>query len=92
MTSRQLEQTLMKVKLFCQLHNDYGSGKTGKSLFIPTPGQYEQLYLAKKLKEDGMVHAEQDDFKIDNLPEVKIYGLQCFDDPDWKKIICVFEI
>jgi hypothetical protein len=28
--------------------------------------------FSQKLKEDGMVpYAEQDDFKIDNLPEVK---------------------
>jgi predicted glycosyltransferase len=77
MTSRQLEQTLMKVKLFLA-RSGYTTimdlVKLGKSLFIPLR-QYEQLYLAKKLKEDGMVpYAEQDDFKIDNLPEVKKYS------------------
>jgi hypothetical protein len=25
-----------------------------KAFFIPTPGQYEQLYLAKKLEEEGI--------------------------------------
>jgi predicted glycosyltransferase len=43
-----------------------------KAFFIPTPGQYEQLYLAKKLQEEGLApYAEQDDFKIDYLPQVK---------------------
>jgi hypothetical protein len=47
----------------------------------PTPGQYEQLYLAKKLQEEGLApYAEQDDFKIDYLPQIKKYsGLQYFD-------------
>jgi hypothetical protein len=47
--------------------------RLGKSLFIPTPGQYEQLYLAKKLQEEGLApYAEQDDFKIDYLPQIKV--------------------
>jgi hypothetical protein len=45
--------------------------RLGKSLFIPTPGQYEQLYLAKKLQEEGLApYAEQDDFR-DYLPQIK---------------------
>jgi len=43
-----------------------------KSFFIPTPGQYEQLYLAKKLEEENVVpFCNQDDFNIDKLKEVK---------------------
>jgi predicted glycosyltransferase len=42
-----------------------------KSLFIPLR-PYEQLYLAKKLQEEGLApYAEQDDFKIDYLPQIK---------------------
>jgi len=99
MTSRQLEQTFNESDIvlarsgYTTIMDLVKLGK--KAFFIPTPGQYEQLYLAKKLKEDGMVpYAEQDDFKIDNLPEVKKYsGLQCFNNtPDWKKLFGVFEI
>jgi uncharacterized protein (TIGR00661 family) len=45
-----------------------------KAFFIPTPGQYEQEYLAKKLKKDGLFpFANQDDFQIENLNEVDLY-------------------
>ncbi|MEZ7507089.1 glycosyltransferase [Flavobacterium sp. Arc2] len=99
MTSRQLEQTFNESDIilarsgYTTIMDLVKLGK--KAFFIPTPGQYEQLYLAKKLKEDGIVpYAEQDSFKIDNLPEVKKYsGLQCFDNtPDWKKLFSIFEI
>lgn len=99
MTSRQLEQTFNESDIVLAR-----SGYTTimdlvrlekKAFFIPTPGQYEQLYLAKKLQENGMApYAEQDNFKIDNLPEIKKYtGLSCFDNtPDWKQLFGVFEI
>ncbi|CAM2820140.1 glycosyltransferase [Flavobacterium frigoris] len=99
MTSRQLEQTFNESDIilarsgYTTIMDLVKLGK--KAFFIPTPGQYEQLYLAKKLKEDGMVpYAEQDDFKIDHLPEIKKYsGLQYFDNtPDWIKLFEVFEI
>jgi uncharacterized protein (TIGR00661 family) len=36
-----------------------------KAIFVPTPGQTEQKYLAKKLKEKGLYYSmEQDDFNI----------------------------
>jgi uncharacterized protein (TIGR00661 family) len=49
-----------------------------KAFFIPTPGQYEQEYLAKKLKRNGIFpFAEQNDFKIEMLNQVPLYkGLQ----------------
>ena len=56
MNSRQLEQTFNESEIvLCR------SGYTTimdlvklekKAYFIPTPGQYEQEYLAKKLKEE----------------------------------------
>ncbi len=78
MTSEQLEQTFNESELLlCR------SGYTTimdlaklekKAFFIPTPGQYEQEYLARKLQEQGLVpYANQDDFKIDNLHEVELY-------------------
>ena len=50
------------------------------AFFIPTPGQYEQIYLAKELKEKGIVPScKQENFKLENLGEVSIYkGLKCF--------------
>jgi UDP:flavonoid glycosyltransferase YjiC (YdhE family) len=45
-----------------------------KAFFIPTPGQYEQEYLAERLKENGIVsYSKQDFFKIENLKEIYEY-------------------
>ena len=45
-----------------------------KAFFIPTPGQFEQEYLAKKYKEEGLVpYANQDDFKIENIQDIPYY-------------------
>jgi UDP:flavonoid glycosyltransferase YjiC (YdhE family) len=65
-----------------------------KAFFIPTPGQGEQEYLARKLKEAGLVpFAAQDDFKIKNLEEVNFYtGLSMPDNNNnWKKLFSLFE-
>lgn len=65
-----------------------------KAFFIPTPGQYEQEYLAKKLKKDGLVpYAKQDSFKIANLLEIDLYkGLpQMEQEIDWKHLLAIFE-
>lgn len=46
-----------------------------KAFFIPTPGQYEQEYLAKKLDESGEVpFCNQEDFTIKKLDEVANYS------------------
>jgi uncharacterized protein (TIGR00661 family) len=63
-----------------------------KAFFIPTPGQYEQEYLAKKLKKEGLVpYCKQDKFKVSKLSEVDLYkGLK-----DFKCIVtwkCLFEL
>lgn len=46
-----------------------------KALFIPTPGQYEQEYLAKKLSAQGLVpYVTQDRFTLDALGKVPLYS------------------
>lgn len=46
-----------------------------KAYFIPTPGQYEQQYLAKRLKERGLVPScKQDKFALEKLSEVEVYS------------------
>ena len=65
-----------------------------KAFFIPTPGQYEQEYLAKKYKEEGLVpYAMQDDFKMENIQEIDNYkGLPQIDSEiNWKTLFQVFE-
>ncbi|GGG36533.1 glycosyl transferase [Croceivirga lutea] len=53
-----------------------------KAFFIPTPGQYEQVYLAKRLDKLGLVpFAKQEDFKLKDLKRVKRYeGLAKLED------------
>ncbi|WP_313791256.1 glycosyltransferase [Lacinutrix neustonica] len=46
-----------------------------KAFFIPTPGQFEQEYLAKRFDDLKMVPTcAQDDFKIEMLEKVKHYS------------------
>lgn len=98
MNSRQLEQTFNESEtVLCR------SGYTTimdlvklekKAFFIPTPGQYEQEYLAKKLKEEGLVpYAKQSDFQMENLKEMENYkGLPLIETPmNWKNLFEVFE-
>ena len=64
-----------------------------KAFFIPTPGQFEQEYLAKHLKRNGFLpFAKQDDFNIENLVEVQLYqGLpQLRKDINWKELFELF--
>jgi len=98
MSTRQLEQTFNESDMvLCR------SGYTTimdlakldkKAFFIPTPGQYEQEYLAEKLKREGLVpYANQDDFSMKNILEIQNYqGLPSFEnDYDWKELFQVFE-
>jgi len=46
-----------------------------KAFFIPTPGQFEQEYLAKKLTKEGIAPScNQEDFKIKMLSDTKNYS------------------
>lgn len=65
-----------------------------KAFFIPTPGQFEQEYLARRLKRNGFLpYAKQDDFVIKNLSEVSLYGglPYLINEIDWKQLFVLFE-
>ena len=64
-----------------------------KAFFIPTPGQFEQEYLAKKLRRNGMApFAKQEKFKLAKLSEVPLYkGFESINTPvDWNNLFSVF--
>ena len=52
-----------------------------KAFFIPTPGQFEQEYLAERLTKMGLVPScNQDEFTLDKLDSIKNFkGLNAFD-------------
>ncbi|MGL2962346.1 glycosyltransferase [Flavobacterium sp. RSB2_4_14] len=65
-----------------------------KAFFIPTPGQFEQEYLAKRYKRNGIApFAKQDDFRIENLMEIQLYkGLPKLNKPiNWKQLFILFK-
>ena len=65
-----------------------------KAFFIPTPGQYEQEYLAKKYKAEGLVpYCKQEKFKAKKLFKVDLYkGLRDFNTKiDWKSLFEILE-
>jgi uncharacterized protein (TIGR00661 family) len=97
MKTRQLEQTFNESeKVLCR------SGYTTimdlvklhkKAFFIPTPGQYEQIYLAEKLQNEGLVpYATQDSFKIEELSKIETFkGLPELDTTvNWEELFKVF--
>ena len=97
MNSRQLEHVFNESKIvLCR------SGYTTimdlvqlekKAFFIPTPGQYEQEYLAKKLSDEKRVpFATQEDFKIEDLKSIDLYnGLPQIDNRiNWDSVFKVF--
>ena len=64
-----------------------------KAFFIPTPGQYEQEYLAKRLKKNGLFpFNNQDNFKIENLSEIPLYkGVKTNNkNINWKELFEIF--
>lgn len=98
MNTRQLEQTFNESEVvLCR------SGYTTimdlvklekKAFFIPTPGQFEQEYLAEKLEKEGLVpYAKQDDFRMENIFEIQYYkGLEGFENSlNWTELFEVFE-
>jgi uncharacterized protein (TIGR00661 family) len=97
MKTRQLELTFNESKkVLCR------SGYTTimdlvklnkKAFFIPTPGQYEQIYLAKKLEKEGLVpYAIQENFRIEDLSKIDQYkGLPHLDGTiNWEELFKVF--
>lgn len=64
-----------------------------KAFFIPTPGQFEQVYLAERLTEMQMVPScKQDEFSIDKLDQAQNFmGLKAFNfDVDYKELFSLF--
>ncbi len=46
-----------------------------KAFFIPTPGQYEQEYLAKRLDKKGLFpYAKQEEFQVGDLKRIRDYS------------------
>ncbi len=65
-----------------------------KALLIPTPGQYEQEYLARRLQKKSMLpFVKQENFNISNLEVVKIFiGLpEIKEEQNWKNLFRLFE-
>ena len=66
-----------------------------KAFFIPMPGNYEQEYLAKKLKKAGVApFSPQDSFGWEDLEKVNLYkGLKHLnsDEVKWKDLFRLFE-
>ncbi|WP_046756310.1 glycosyltransferase [Kordia jejudonensis] len=65
-----------------------------KAFFIPTPGQFEQEYLAKRLQKQQIVPmATQDEFSIDQLSSVANFkGLSSFThEEDYKSLFNLFQ-
>jgi uncharacterized protein (TIGR00661 family) len=65
-----------------------------KAFFIPTPGQYEQLYLAKRLKNLGIAPScKQENFHLKQLDEINNYrGLEDFKTTtDYQALFSLFE-
>ena len=64
------------------------------AFFIPTPGQYEQEYLAEQLRDNCIVPScEQKEFCLDKLNEISHYnGLRSFkSEPDYSQLFGSFE-
>ncbi len=64
-----------------------------KAFFIPTPGQYEQEYLAERLDKNGVVpFSVQEAFTLEDLKRVDDYqGLTNFESPiDYASLFAVF--
>ncbi|APY10620.1 glycosyltransferase [Seonamhaeicola sp. S2-3] len=85
MTSKLLEKTINESELVISR-----SGYTTvmdlaklnkKAFFIPTPGQFEQEYLAKRLTKLNLVPScKQEDFTIDKIEDIANFkGLKAFD-------------
>ena len=65
-----------------------------KAFFIPTPGQFEQEYLADKFKIAGLIAStKQHKFKIEYLGSASLYkGFPKINaDTDWKELFYLFQ-
>ena len=65
-----------------------------KAFFIPTPGQFEQEYLAKKYDQEGLIpYCKQNKFTLNYLEKIAFYkGFpQCKDEVNWKELFALFQ-
>lgn len=65
-----------------------------KAFFIPTPGQFEQEYLAEKFQEESLVpFCKQENFTIDKLMKTENYkGLSCIEEQvNWTELFSLFD-
>lgn len=65
-----------------------------KAFFIPTPGQFEQEYLAVKFQKEKLVpFANQQDFKLQNLSKISDFkGFSSLaTETDWCKLFSLFQ-
>ncbi|WP_248724897.1 glycosyltransferase [Seonamhaeicola sp. ML3] len=97
MTSELLEKTINESELIISR-----SGYTTvmdlaklnkKAFFIPTPGQFEQEYLAERLTRQNLVPScNQDDFSIKKIEDTKDFeGLKSFNfETDYKELFSLF--
>ena len=98
MTSSLLEKTINESALIIS-RSGYTTvmdlAKLGKkAFFIPTPGQFEQEYLAKRLTELKLVPScSQDDFNLSKLENMDTFkGLKAINfNTDFKKLFSLFE-
>ena len=98
MTSNQLETAINESELVV-CRSGYTTimdlAKLGKkAFFIPTPGQFEQEYLAELMEKQNLVpFCSQDDFTLDKLQIVKNYeGLSELSyDVNYKKLFRLFK-
>ncbi|MGB3344339.1 MAG: glycosyltransferase [Aequorivita sp.] len=99
MTTEELEETINKSEIIIS-RSGYTTimdltvlGK--KAFFIPTPGQYEQEYLAGRFKNLGIVPScKQSKFKLKKLAKVAVYkGLETLTQPspNFSELFSLFE-
>lgn len=98
MGSEELEETLNRSDIIVS-RSGYSTimdlvALEKKAFFIPTPGQYEQEYLANRLKRHGVVPATtQDKFKLEHLDQCQLFdGLKPVTNEtiDWENLFSLF--
>lgn len=98
MTSQQLEASINQSEIML-CRSGYTSAMdlaklNKKCFFIPTPGQFEQEYLAKKYNENQYApFSKQTDFRIEDLIKVRSYnGFPNRDNvANWQELFSLFK-
>jgi len=79
MLGNELEETILRSKLVVS-RSGYSSimdleALEAKAFFVPTPGQFEQEYLAERLKHMGIAnYIQQNEFSFKQLSASGIYS------------------